>query len=95
MIFFYNIGNLKKDENNYKKAIKYRNKEYLSICEASTDLNISETSIRRKLKNVNEPEFEYIDCSKQNRQLVNIEKAKPVYVNGIYYRSERYASKGY
>jgi hypothetical protein len=51
------------------------------------------TSIRRKLKDLNQKVFEYINSSELQPQLVNIEKAKPVYVNGVYYRSKRYVSK--
>lgn len=54
---------------------------------------MSETSIRRKLKDLNQKKFEYINSSEFQSQLVNIEKAKPAYFNGVYYRSERYASE--
>lgn len=92
-LFFYNVGSIKKQEDKYKKAIKYKSIFYSSISEALIHLNIAETSMGRKLKDPNEKEFEYVDSSKWNPQLVNIEKSKPVYINGVYYRSERYASQ--
>jgi GIY-YIG catalytic domain len=68
--FFYNVGLIKKQEGKYKKAIKYKSIFYSSISEASIHLNIAETSIRRKLKDPNEKEFEYVDSSKWNPQYI-------------------------
>lgn len=65
---------------------------YKSISQAANNLTISETSIRRKLKNSDEKDWEYVSSLEYNPKLLNSEKAKPVYVNGVYYRSERYAS---
>lgn len=91
--FFYNVGLIKKDKDKYKKAIKYKNTFYPSISEASINLKLSETSIRRKLKISNNKEFEYVNKSEWSPQLLNIEKAKSLYINGVYYRNERYASE--
>lgn len=60
---FYNIGLIKKSKDIYQKAIKYKGIFYSSISEASNKLNISETSIRRKLKDLNEKNWQHIDSS--------------------------------
>jgi hypothetical protein len=88
---YHDCVELQNDWNRF--GSKYKDIFYASISETSINLNMSETSIRRKLKDLNQKEFEYINSSELEPQLVNIEKAKPVYVNGVYYRSERYASE--
>ncbi len=91
--FFYNIKLIKNDKDKYKKAIEYKGFLYKSISKAASNLNISEKFVRRKLKNLDETDCNYVDSAKYVSELLNNEKAKPVYVDGVYYRSERYASQ--
>ena len=84
---FYNVGLIKKDKDKYKKAIKYNDFFYPSISQAANTLHISETSIRIKLKDSNEKDWEYVSLVEYRPKLLNSEKAKPVYVNDVYYRS--------
>ena len=90
--FFYNVGVIKKNKDYYKKAFKYKDCLYTSIRQASNHLEISETTIRRKLKDSNEKDWKYVSSLEYTPKLVNSERANPVSVHGIYYRSERYVS---
>lgn len=89
-----NVYNTSKEVNKnpkFKRKVQYKNQIFNSIAEASRSTKISESQIRRLIKNPSK--LEWTEIFDQTPEYVGNEKAKPVSVNGILYRSVREASE--
>jgi hypothetical protein len=89
-------GKVKKKEGDiYRKIVKFGDKVFPSIAEASRQVNISESHIRRLLRDPNNTDWSYVTSQKTlvPENIINIEKATKVKVNGTIYRSIRDAAK--
>ena len=89
----YNVvEKIKKEADKIKKPVKHKEIIYSSISEAARILKIFATTIRRKARNSLDSSWEFVKNSKNQSAIPNIEKARAVYVHGIYYRSQRNAA---
>jgi hypothetical protein len=88
----------KKPKDLYKMSVRYQNQLFASVAEASRVTKFSETHVRRMCRDDKRPDWEFIHSERmQEGNIVNMDKAKPISVNGNVYRSaslrERYAAK--
>lgn len=79
----------------YKKTVNYKGTIYPSIAEASRQTNVSESHIRRLLRDPNNSDWQYVVSlnNLDNKKIINMDKAKSIIVNSVVYRSIREASE--
>jgi hypothetical protein len=85
----------KKPTDIYQKVVSYKGVMYPSIAAASRATMVSETHIRRLLRDSNNNDWKYaIDPNSLiESNIINTAKSKPVMVHGVRYRSVRDASR--
>jgi hypothetical protein len=85
----------KQNSDIYKKTVSYKGTSYPSIAAASRGTCVSETHIRRLLRDPQNNDWLYpVSLNNlDNKTIVNMDKAKPILVHGAIYRSIREASK--
>jgi hypothetical protein len=85
----------KQNSDIYKKTVSYKGTSYPSIAAASRGTCVSETHIRRLLRDPQNNDWLYpVSLNNlDNKTIVNMGKAKPIMVHGAIYRSISEASK--
>jgi hypothetical protein len=79
----------------YKKQVSFKGTIYSTIAEASRKTYVSETHIRRLIRDPKNTDWQYVGDQSHfgNADIVNIDKALSVMIHGQIYRSIRDAAK--
>ena len=88
----YNVGPEPKGRRDkFLRPVRFQNQSFASINEASRITNTPRTTLARKARHC-EDGWQFIEQNSEEKQVVNLNSAKPVIVNGVLYRSVRQAA---
>lgn len=88
--FVYNDVQFKNSLPKFKRKLKFKDKVYPSIAAAAKENEISETHLKRLIKN--SEQSGWVEIFEKNSDYVGSETSRPVMVHNIVYRSVRQAS---
>lgn len=75
----------------FLRPVRFQNQSFASINEASRITNTPRTTLARKAHHC-EDGWQFIEQNSEEKQVVHLNSAKPVIVNGVLYRSVRQAA---